>query len=174
MQLYVVRHGETDMGKKKIIATEEEPLNSNGISQAIDLGKELNKLNIDLIYCSPIERAKHTLELFGLDNNIPVIIEERIKERDMGTYKKAKFKDLNLETFWGYDSELEYPELESMKSVYERVANFLDEIKTKYGDKDILLVSHGGVLRAIYWYFNGVDNSLVTCENCKIYKFIKI
>lgn len=34
MKLYVIRHGETNMGKKKLIATEEEPLNENGIIQA--------------------------------------------------------------------------------------------------------------------------------------------
>ena len=87
MHLYVIRHGETNMGKDKIIATVEEPLNENGIKQAINLGKELNDLDIDLIYCSPIARAKHTLELFNLKKDIPVIIEDRIKERDVGIYK---------------------------------------------------------------------------------------
>ena len=43
-----------------------------------------------------------------------------------------------------------------MKSVYKRVAECLDEIKEKYKDKTILLVTHGGALRAIYWYFNGI------------------
>ncbi|WP_279210195.1 histidine phosphatase family protein [Roseburia intestinalis] len=37
MNLYVVRHGETDMGKNHIIANETEPLNANGIRQAQNL-----------------------------------------------------------------------------------------------------------------------------------------
>lgn len=171
MQLYVIRHGETEMGKNKVIATVDEPLNSNGMQQAIDVGKELNKLDIDIVYCSPIERAKHTLKLFNLDNNIPVIIDDRLKERDMGIYEKVNFADLDWEEFWGYNSDLKYPELESMKSVYKRVSCFLNELKSKEINKNILLVTHGGVSRAIYWYFNGFDNSLFTCENCKIYKY---
>lgn len=171
MQLYVIRHGETEMGKNKMIATVEEPLNNNGIQQAINIGKELKKLNIDLIYCSPIKRAIHTLKLCNLDKNIPVIIEDKIKERDMGIYEKINFKDLDWEKFWGYDSELKYPELESMKNVYERIENFLDNLKQKANNKNILLVTHGGIARAIYWYFNGFDNSLFRCENCKIYKY---
>lgn len=171
MNLYVIRHGETDMGKNKIIATKSEPLNSKGIKQAINVGKELHKLNIDLIYCSPIQRARHTLELFDLDNSIPIRIEERLKEREMGVYEKVPFIDLDWEEFWGYNSELKYSELESMKSVYKRVTNFLNEIKSKKNNKNILLVTHGGIARAIYWYFNGIDNSLFTCENCKIYKY---
>lgn len=169
MKLYVVRHGETNMGKNQIIATEEEPLNENGIKQAMELGKELNKLNIEAIYCSPIERARHTLKLFKLNENIPVMIDHRLKERDMGKYEKVNFADLDWKKFWCYDSDVEYPELESMKSVYERVSNFLDEMKEQ--NKNVLIVTHGGVSRAIYWYFNGLDNSLFTCENCKIYEY---
>lgn len=171
MKLYVIRHGETDMGKNRVIATVEEPLNKRGKEQAINVGKKLNTLKIDLIYCSPIERAKHTLELLKLKKDIPVIIEDRIKERDVGIYEKASFDDLDWEIFWGYNSDEKYSGLESMKSVYKRVSSFLDELKEEHKDKNILLVAHGGVARAIYWYFNGLDNSLFTCENCKIYEY---
>ncbi len=142
MNLYAIRHGETNMGKNKVIATEEEPLNHNGKQQAIKLGKELNQLDIDLIFCSPIERAKHTLALFDLDKNIPIIIENRLKERDVGIYEKVPFANLDWEKFWGYGSDLKYPEAESMKHVYQRVANFIDELKVKEADKNILFVTH--------------------------------
>lgn len=171
MNLYVVRHGETDMGKNRIIATEDEPLNFIGIEQSKNLGNELSKLNLDKVYCSPIDRARHTLELFHLKKDIPIVIDERLKERNMGIYEKVSFKDLDWENFWGYNSDEKYPELESMKSVYKRISDFLNEIKTK-NDTNILLVTHGGVSRAIYWYFYGFDNSLFVCENCKIYKYV--
>lgn len=35
MKLYVIRHGETEQGKNKIIANVKEPLNFTGINQAI-------------------------------------------------------------------------------------------------------------------------------------------
>ena len=55
-----------------------------------------------------------------------------------------------------------------MKSVYKRVSSFLDELKIKGRNKKILLVTHGGVARAIYWYFNGFNYSLsFDCKNCK-------
>ena len=89
MNLYVIRHGETNMGKNEIIATENEPLNNTGKQQAITIGKQLNQLDIDLAYCSPIERAKHTLELLNLDASIPTVIEERLRERNMGINEKC-------------------------------------------------------------------------------------
>ena len=66
MKIYVIRHGETEQGKNRIIANLNEPLNQNGINQAICVGKELRNLDIDIIYCSPIARAKDTLKLFIL------------------------------------------------------------------------------------------------------------
>lgn len=174
MNIYVIRHGETDMGKNEIIATIDEPLNSKGIQQAISIGKEINDLNLDIIYCSPIQRARHTLELFNLDDSIPVILEDRLKERDMGIYEQVSFKDLNWDEFWNYNSYLKYRELESMKSVYDRITDFLNEIKEKDINKNVLLVTHGGISRAIYWYFNGIPdngNSSSVNGNCKIYKY---
>ena len=50
------------MGKNEIIATEDEPLNETGIQQEIKVGKDIKKLNIDKIFCSPILREKHTLK----------------------------------------------------------------------------------------------------------------
>lgn len=169
MKLYVIRHGETNMGKSNVIATTDEPLNSFGIQQAIFLREELLEKNIDFVYCSPIERAKHTLELFDLNKKIPVIIDERIKERNMGIYEKVSFGTLDWQKFWSIHSDLYYSQLESMKDVYKRVSEFLDELKEH--NKDVLLVTHGGIIRAINWYFQGFNNSLSSCENCKIYDF---
>lgn len=172
MKLYVIRHGETEMGKMQIIATEDEPLNNNGIKQAITVGEEIRNLDIDVIYCSPIERARQTLKLFNLNNNIPVIINEKIKERNMGIYEKIPFDELEWDEFWNYNSDKKYPKLETMKSVYLRVSSFIDEIKKE--NKNVLLVTHGGISRAIYWYFNGIPengNSSDINENCKIYEY---
>ena len=157
MKIYVIRHGETDMGKNNIIATIKEPLNEIGIQQAIDIGKKLREFHIDRIYSSPIERAKHTLELFDLDKNIPIIIDDRIKERNMGIYEKVKFKELDWDVFWGYDSEKKYKNIESMKSVFKRVSDFLNELKEENNNESILLVTHGGIIRAINWYFKGIS-----------------
>jgi len=169
MKLYVIRHGETNMGKNNIIATEDEPLNETGIKQAIETAYPNT-----IIYCSPIERTKETLRLFKLDKNIPVIIEDRIKERNMGIYEKIPFEELNWDEFWNYNSDKFYPELETMKNVYERISEFLNEIKLSNRNNNILLVSHGGISRAIYWYFNGIPkngNSSNINENCKIYEY---
>ena len=172
MNLYVVRHGETDMGKNHIIANETEPLNANGIRQAQNLHNELEKLRIDRIYVSPIQRAKDTLFYFHLSKNIPVEIEPRIKERDMGKYAGVSFYDLDWDNFWSFHSNQKYPNCESMADTFFRVSDFINELIEK--DENVLFVTHGGISRAIYWYVNGIpDNGLSSDinENCKIYKY---
>lgn len=172
MNLYVVRHGETNMGKNHIIANETEPLNANGIRQAQNLHNELEKLRIDRIYVSPIQRAKDTLFYFHLSKDIPVEIEPRIKERDMGKYAGVPFYDLDWDNFWGFHSNQKYPNCESMADTFFRVSDFINELIEK--DENVLFVTHGGISRAIYWYMNGIpDNGLSSDinENCKIYKY---
>ncbi len=65
------------------------------MNQDINVGKKLRKLDLDIIYCSPIERAKHTLKLFDLDSSIPILIEDRLKERDIGIYENIPFDNLD-------------------------------------------------------------------------------
>ena len=107
MEVYVVRHGETEAGKNKIIADIKEPLNSNGIQQAKNIGKELCELNIDVVYYSPIERAKHTLKLFNLNDNIIFIIPPTTYNEvfnEIGFPNEyEKIQEYKNSIFWSFD-----------------------------------------------------------------------
>ncbi len=95
-------------------------------------------------------------------------------ETNMGIYEKIPFEQLKWNEFWNYNSYKLYPKLESMKSVYERISEFLNELKSSNRNENILIVTHGGTSRAIYWYFNGVPengNSTNINENCRIYNY---
>lgn len=63
MKLYVIRHGETNMGKNNIIATEDEPLNEAGIRQAIKVGKEIRKLNVNKVILFTNTKSKRYIEI---------------------------------------------------------------------------------------------------------------
>ena len=66
----------------------------------------------------------------------------------------------------------EYTPLKLGGVVKKNKEKFIDEIKLQ--NKNVLLVTHGGISRAIYWYFNGIPkngNSSNINENCKIYEY---
>ena len=72
MDLYVIRHGETNENKTGIMQGNMETLlNENGKKQAISLRKKVKKAKIDLVICSPKLRTKETAALAA--PNIPII-----------------------------------------------------------------------------------------------------
>ena len=67
-----------------------------------------------------------------------------------------------------------YNEDESRKLI-EQAISLTDEMKQGFPETALLFVVHGHVLRAMYWYFNGLpeeDNEkIINTENCMIYEF---
>ena len=61
----------------------DEDINEEGIEQAKAARETVKNMNFDVIYCSPLLRAKHTCEIVNC-NNVPVIYDDRLKERTLG------------------------------------------------------------------------------------------
>lgn len=154
MKLYVIRHGLTKCNiEKRYNGKLDEDINEVGIRQAMEASKQVKNLNIDLVICSPLLRTRHTCEIVNI-NKIPVIYDKRIEERDCGIYTGKELGEFYYTDFWNYYSNKEIQGLETIQNLFERIKLFLEDIKQKYKDKNILLVTHGGVARAIYFYFN--------------------
>ncbi len=173
MQLYVTRHGETEWNyTNKILGRTDIPLNETGIMQAKTLAKNLPK-DIEFIIASPLGRTLTTAKIIADENDLPYQLDRRLIEMDFGTYEGM------LRSEEGYQIEKrrffsKYPEGESYLQVAQRVYNFLDEVISKYHDKNILLVTHNGILRVIHTYFNDLDNedfASFAFGNCNIMKY---
>lgn len=156
MKLYVIRHGRTKCNdENKYNGKLDEDINETGVEQAKKAREEVKNLDIDLIICSPLLRTRHTCEIVN-SNNIPVIYDERLEERDCGKLTDTDLGEFYYTDYWNYYSDAKVEGLESIQDLFKRVKEFLDEIKEKYKDKNILLVTHGGVARGIYFYFNEI------------------
>lgn len=154
MKLYVIRHGLTKCNiEKRYNGKLDEDINEVGIRQAMEASKQVKNLNIDLVICSPLLRTRHTCNIINV-NDVPVIFDNRIEERDCGIYTGKELGEFYYTDYWNYYSKIKVDGLESIQDLFKRIRDFLDEIKEKYKDKNILLVTHGGVARAIYFYFN--------------------
>lgn len=158
MKLFVTRHGQTQYNiEVRICGRSDVELTGKGISQARELADKMVGKNIDLIISSPLVRAKKTADIVGEKIGAPVITDERLLERDYGavdgTYEGTPgFMDKWVQ--FGYV----YPEGESLLKVVQRVYNFLDEVKERYNDKTVMVISHGGVCRVINSYFESLSN----------------
>ena len=175
MKLYVIRHGLTNCNvEKKYNGKLDEDINETGILQAKKAQEIIRNLNIDLIICSPLLRTRHTCNIINV-NDVPVIFDNRIEERDCGIYTGKELGEFYYTDYWNYYSKIKVDGLESIQDLFKRIRDFLDEIKEKYKDKNILLVTHGGVARAIYFYFNELPKDGMIQEfgssNCGITEY---
>ena len=155
--IYFIRHGETDYNKdKRFQGHLNIPLNQKGIVQAkiaLDCSKSLK---IDKIYCSPLKRAVETAKIVNSFHNAQIIKDDRIKEINMGSLQgKCKDKLKKFEQILAYTNPERFGG-ESHEEFCARVKSFLDEIIDS--NENILIVSHGGVYRAIYKIMNNLDN----------------
>lgn len=153
--IYITRHGQTDWNvEKKVMGRFDEPLNINGIKQATETKNNLVNKDIDLIICSPLQRAKQTANIINEGRNIRVVYDDRIIERDFGEFEGMKRDDFDFDGYWNYYKNEQYQKAENIQLFFERVYNFLDDITKNYRDKNILLVTHGGVSIPVACYFN--------------------
>ena len=181
MKIYIIRHGQTDWNvQRKIQGTSDIELNSTGIKQSEEARKIVKELELDFIICSPLKRARKTAEILNKDKNLEIIYDESFSERNFGNYEgfviKKDSEDIyNSQALFDLNLDLDINNVEPISKVLERVTKRLDEIKDKYNEKNILIVTHGGVSRAINAYFNGIpeDGIIVSAnlDNCEIREF---
>lgn len=175
MKIYVVRHGRTDSNDKKIFnGRYDEDINKIGISQAEIARDKLANYDIDLIISSPMKRTLHTVQIINT-KNIDLILDKHFIERDMGELTLKNVKDKDRKEYWKY-TKSKYKGLESISEVQNRVFEGLDNIKNKYNDKNVLIVTHAAITQMIKIYCENIqidDNisKVKSQENCEIKEY---
>lgn len=176
MDLYVVRHGETAENINKILQGNMDTLlNETGRKQALSVRNKLRDIHIDLIISSPKSRTVETANIIS-DGNVPIITDDRLLSRDHGEFEGMGRYDIDLEDYWNIKINRQYERAESVGHIYDRIVDLLEDIKNKYCGKTVLLVTHSGICRILYYYFNGIPESgsllEYESENCSLEKYI--
>jgi probable phosphoglycerate mutase len=149
MKVLLIRHGQTDWNKKKLIqGWSDIQLNEEGVSEVKEFSKSIKRDYWDYVISSDLSRARHTADIISKTLSIPLIITDRLRERNYGLYEGLDIKCLlNKQTRLNFKSEL--LEGESYKIFYKRVNLSWNILYEKYGDEKIIVVTHKGVLQII-------------------------
>ena len=154
--IYIIRHGQTDWNKQKVMQGQMDvPLNETGKEQALELGEKLKNIIFDHIFCSPLLRTRQTLENLNLNSKTKIIFVDRLKERNYGEFEKMPKSSFDYNLFWNYSANIKYRKAESCQDFFKRVISLFEEIKVKYKDKNILIVTHAGITKVAKCYFDG-------------------
>lgn len=180
MKIYVVRHGQTDWNfEGRIQGKTDIELNERGIEQANKVKELIKNCDINLIVSSPMKRAKRTAEIINEITKCDIIFDKALEERGYGIFEgeiREKLTDEIINSDFhiinNYYLNKDYKEIETIKSLCDRVWELLDNLKKNYNNKNILLVTHGGTTTAINGYFKGInEDGLIEnpgLENCEI------
>jgi len=174
MKIYSTRHGKTEWNKQnKVSGITDIDLSAEGREQARALSEKLTDKGIDLIISSPMKRAYETACILNRVCRAELITDERLREQNYGIFEGVdRFSQefLNNKRQFAY----KYPGGESMMQLAYRVYGLLSEIKEKYADKTVLLVSHGGICRVINTYFHDMTNDEYfnySQDNCSLMEY---
>lgn len=159
MKIYLIRHGETDQNKRKCLQGRSDiELNEYGRELARKTAAGLADIPFDMIFSSPLKRARETAEIIRGKRDIPIVCEERIQEISFGEYEglcygkdNYSIPDKDFMNFFDKPQDYETPPGgESFTEIIQRTGDFLQEIlqNKELKDKNILISTHGCALKA--------------------------
>ncbi len=165
-RLYLVRHGETLWNSSgKYQGVTDIPLSEEGHRQADVLAERFVKLDLDKIYSSPLSRAYDTAKRVADKKNIDVISDWHFREINFGEWEghtvpelKEKYGRPYLD-FLDNPYEMPFPGDGALKTVQKRVEEGMESILGENEDKNIMIVSHGGIVRLSIMSLMELDGS---------------
>lgn len=161
-KLILVRHGMTDYLVKGLYQGHSDPpLNKEGRAQIKSLADGFADKEPQIIFSSPLKRARKSADILNKDLDLEIIEDDRIKEISFGewegeTYDEIVKKYPEAFEWWKKDLANFRPEGgESLAELQKRVREFFMEIKERHEDV-IAVIAHGGVIRAFMVELMGV------------------
>jgi broad specificity phosphatase PhoE len=154
MNIYLVRHGETDYGKKHFTTGHIDiPLNETGKKEAQATAKFLKGRNIVKIFSSSLSRASETAKIIASELDLPVIEYDELMEHTSGKLDGVAIKIFldKLKSVGDFNKMVLQSGGERLDVFTERIwTKFLEIVNENEDESNILIVTHGGVTRTIF------------------------
>lgn len=175
MKLYVVRHGETIWNlENKVQGITDIPLTDKGKEEALKLQELIDGLKIDVVISSPLDRARETAKIIT-NYKFPINTDDRIIERDWGFNEGADINTVDKWDCWDVILNTKVQNIECLQDFMYRVSDFLEDIKIRYKDKNVLVVTHSAVIRVIHYLLGNIPEdgnlSRIDIPNLRILEY---
>ena len=150
LQVYLVRHGETQWNaERRIQGQSDSPLTAKGELQAVQVGERVRSYGITHVIASDLGRTQRTAEIIADACGCGVTLDARLRELDMGILEQRHLDSLSAqEEEWrrlvvNGTPNGRIPEGESMQELSERMRAGLTACLNLPAGSRPLLVSHG-------------------------------
>ncbi len=170
MRIWLIRHAATEWSGTRYCGRSDPPLSRAGREDAHALAAALAPLisHAD-VWSSPLRRARQTVECFGRS---PTRVDERLREVDFGDAEGWTFDDLAARhpalahRLTAGESHIDWPGGEPWSDLDLRVAAVWEALRSS--GRDIVVVSHGGPLRALVSRALARDLVLAPCASLEL------
>lgn len=164
---YYIRHGQTDWNLADRLQGQigSVPLNDTGKQQAEVAARVLMGHPFDLIVSSTLDRAAMTAQIIASRVGLPIVYDERLIERSLGTAEGQTMDELRVsqpEAFpkdWGGPAfgilTCTFRGAETQEALADRAASAVSDLLECHADKRLLIVTHGGWLKALLYRLTG-------------------
>lgn len=160
----LIRHGETHWNREqRIQGQNNSELSPEGVEQAHAAAARLGAERADLLVASDLDRTMQTAAPISAATGLPIEAHAGLRERAFGIFEGCtlteiaeKFPDHHAR--WrSRDPAYAMPGGESLVQMRVRVRAALESIAAR-GHRKVLVVTHGGVLDAVYRLAAGIPD----------------
>ena len=168
LRLYFMRHGETVWNtERRYQGMTDIELSEEGLRQAECAAKRFKNIKIDKIYASPLKRAMKTAEKIAAEKGLEIISEDDFREIHFGEWEGKTVPELTEKYGESYTNFIRephkygFPGEGSVENVINRIKPGIDKLIAE-DEGNVLIVSHGGIIRLMIMYIMGLDSSWFT------------
>ena len=177
--VHLARHGETDWNRElRWQGHADPPLNALGRQQARALAASLAGLPIAAVYSSDLLRASETAEIVAGRLEVPLHLDAGLRELDVGSWQGQTLAELEARhaeavARWEGSGEHGWEGGERHEEMATRVLEAIRSIAAGHVGEEVLVVSHGGPMRALKAFAAGLDypgdrRSVPYTANCEV------
>jgi len=153
--ILIARHGETDWNREhRWQGHADPPLNDTGRRQARELAARLEAAPPGAVYSSDLSRAHETAEIVAAALGLAVGVEPRLREVDVGEWSGLTSQEVEERFPEGLrrwrEGETGWTQGETLAELGVRIVAALEAIAANHPDGRVLVVTHGGALRAVW------------------------
>lgn len=181
MKIYFIRHGETNWNKeRKLQGRSDIPLNEYGRKLAQITAEAFREIPFDLVYSSPLIRARETADILTAGHNLPIHEDDRLLEMSFGQGEGEALDQIHSNPKLALHNFIHDPahyippmEGETFEDLYTRCDSFIKEIllPAQRNHDCVLVVAHGALIRGMIHCINQRPSSdfwIKTHKNCAV------
>ena len=160
--ILLARHGESDWNRAgRWQGFADRPLTDLGRGQAAALADRLADTELDSVYASDLQRARETAEIVARRRGLDVRTRRELREIDVGSWSGLTRAEAEKRFPEGYrrgvDGGEGWNDGERYEQMSARVIQAIGQIAADEDGRRVLVVAHGGSIRAVHAAALGVD-----------------